>query len=136
MPDAARVLVAGETRGAVLALDEPLSFWGGFESETGTIIDQAHPQVGESLVGRIVMMTVGRGSSSASSVLAEAIREGTAPAALILQESDEIIVLGAIVADEIYGIVMPILIVDEATYAQVAAAESAIIGADGSITLG
>lgn len=119
----------------MLALDEPLSFWGGFESETGTIIDQAHPQVGESLVGRVVMMTVGRGSSSASSVLAEAIREGTAPAALILQESDEIIVLGAIVADEIYGLVMPILIVDESTYVEVAAADSAAIAADGTIAL-
>lgn len=135
MPEARRVLVAGDTSGAVLALDEPLSFWGGFESETGTIIDQAHPQVGESLVGRVVMMTVGRGSSSASSVLAEAIREGTAPAALILQESDEIIVLGAIVADEIYGLVMPILIVDESTYVEVAAADSAAIAADGTIAL-
>ena len=102
MLKATRTLIAGEANGEILELDEPLSFWGGFESETGTIIDQAHPQVGQSLVGKIVMMTVGRGSSSASSVLAEAIRDGTAPAALILQESDEIIVLGAIVADEIY----------------------------------
>ena len=135
MPDAERVLIAGEARGSILALDEPLSFWGGFESETGTIIDNAHPQVGQSLVGRIVMMRIGRGSSSASYVLAEAIRQGTAPAALLLRESDEIIVLGAIVADEIYGIVMPILIVDDATYAEVASATSATISADGSISL-
>ena len=111
MLKATRTLIAGEANGEILELDEPLSFWGGFESETGTIIDQAHPQVGQSLVGKIVIMTVGRGSSSASSVLAEAIRDGTAPAALILQESDEIIVLGAIVADEIYQTVMPILLV-------------------------
>lgn len=134
MPDARRVLVAGEARGEILVLDEPLSFWGGFESETGMIIDQAHPQAGESLVGKVVMMTVGRGSSSASSVLAEAIRQGTAPAALILQESDEIIVLGSIVADEIYGIVMPIIIVDETTYAEIAAASAAVIAPDGTIT--
>ena len=38
-----RILVAGEAQGEILVLDEPLSFWGGFESETGTIIDQAHP---------------------------------------------------------------------------------------------
>ena len=131
-----RILVAGEAQGEILVLDEPLSFWGGFESETGTIIDQAHPQVGASLSGRVVMMTVGRGSSSASSVLAEAIREGTAPAALVLQESDEIIVLGAIVADEIYGIVMPILILDEGSYHDMAAAQTASIEPDGTITLG
>ena len=79
------------------------------------------------------MMTVGRGSSSASSVLAEAIRDGTAPAALILQESDEIIVLGAIVADEIYQTVMPILLVDDVTYRDVASLTAAQITADGQI---
>ena len=70
---------------------------------------------------------------SASSVLAEAIRDGTAPAALILQESDEIIVLGAIVADEIYQTVMPILLVDDATYRDVASLTAAQIRADGQI---
>ena len=135
MPEALRVLVAGEASGPVLALDESLSFWGGFESDTGTIIDQAHPQVGESLAGQVVTMAVGRGSSSASTVLAEAIRLGTGPAALIMREPDEIVNLGAIVADELYGITMPILIVDEPTFASVAAAERATISATGSITI-
>jgi len=134
MPESQRVLVAGEASGLVLALDEPLSFWGGFESESGTIIDQAHPQVGESLAGRVVTMAVGRGSSSASTVLAEAIRLGTSPAALIMREPDEIVNLGAIVADELYGITMPILIVDAETFAAVAAADRATISAAGSIT--
>ena len=42
MPKATRTLIAGEAHGEILELDDPLSFWGGFESETGTIIDQAH----------------------------------------------------------------------------------------------
>jgi len=134
MPEAQRVLVAGEASGRVLALDEPLSFWGGFESETGTIIDHAHPQVGESLAGRVVTMAVGRGSSSASTVLAEAIRLGTGPAALIMREPDEIVNLGAIVADELYGITMPILIVDELTFTAIAAAERATISPSGTLT--
>ncbi len=129
------MVVAGDASGAVLALDEPLSFWGGFESETGTIIDQAHPQVGECLAGRVVTMTVGRGSSSASTVLAEAIRRGTAPAALVMTELDEIIALGAIVAEELYALTMPVVIVDEVTMAAVAGAASATIHAAGSITL-
>ena len=134
MSEAQRVLVAGEASGLVLALDEPLSFWGGFESGTGTIIDQAHPQVGESLAGRVVTMAVGRGSSSASTVLAEAIRLGTGPAALIMREPDEIVNLGAIVADELYGITMPILIVDEPTFIAIAAAERATISPSGTLT--
>jgi len=135
MPDATRILVAGDAAGPVLALDESLSFWGGFESQTGCVIDRAHPQVGQSLAGRIVTMSVGRGSSSASSVLAEAIRLGTAPAALIMLESDEIVVLGAVVAEELYAKVMPVLLVDAATLKAVAAAGWAKIYADGRIEL-
>lgn len=134
MPEARRVLCRGDAAGEVVVLDEPLSFWGGFDVGDGTIIDQAHPQVGTSLTGRIVLMAVGRGSSSASSVLAEAIREGTAPAALVLQESDEIIALGAIVADELYGIAMPLLIVDTADYESIAASTHATIAGD-TVTL-
>ena len=127
--------MAGAATGAVLALDEPLSFWGGFESDTGTIIDQAHPQVGECLAGRVVTMRVGRGSSSASTVLAEAIRRGTAPAALVMSEPDEIVALGAIVAEELYGLTMPVFVVDEATLSAVAEASAATLEPDGTITL-
>lgn len=134
MPEARRVLCGGNAAGVVLALDEPLSFWGGFDATDGTITDRTHPQRGVSITDRVVVMTTGRGSSSASSVLAEAIRQGTAPAALVLQESDEIIALGAIVADELYGIAMPVLIVDVEDYAAIAASTHATID-DGSITL-
>ena len=37
-------LVPGSAAGPVLRLDEPLSFWGGLDSATGTIIDRLHPQ--------------------------------------------------------------------------------------------
>ncbi len=134
MPEATRVIVAGSASGKVLALDEPLSFWGGFDSETGTITDRAHPQLGACLAARIVTMTVGRGSSSASTVLAESIRRGTAPAALVMLEPDEIVALGAIVAEELYGLVLPIVLVDETTYELVSAADSATIDPSGTIT--
>ena len=135
MPEARQVLCAGSAAGDVLTLDEPLSFWGGFDAADGTIVDPSHPQVGARLTGRIVLMRGGRGSSSASSVLAEAIRQGTAPAALVLRESDEIIALGAIVADELYGIAMPVVIVDADDYDHIArASHVTVTGA--SITVG
>ena len=115
-PAAIFFLVGGEAGGSTLALDEPLSFWGGYDAETGAIIDQHHPQVGTVISGAVVVMTTGRGSSSASSVIAEAIRLGTAPAAIIMLEADEIVALGAIVADELYGLRMPVVVVDPATF--------------------
>ena len=128
------VVVAGEARGDVVALVEPLSFWGGFDAESGLVVDEHHPQVGELLSGKIVVMSAGRGSSSSSSVIAEAARLGTAPAALVMREADEIITTGAIVADELYGCPMPIVLVDEANYRLVTNAAHLVIAANGTIT--
>ncbi len=106
----ARVLVGGSAEGPALVLDEPLSFWGGVDPATGLVIDVHHPQRGASVAGRVLVMRSGRGSSSSSSVLAEAIRAGTAPAAIVLLEADAIVALGAIVARELYGATIPVVV--------------------------
>jgi len=105
-----RTLVAGVATGPILRLTEPLSFWGGMAVATGRIIDQHHPQVGQCLSGSILVMPAGRGSSSSSSVLAEAIYAGTAPAGIILSEADVIVALGAMVAKELYGLACPVVV--------------------------
>ena len=110
------VLVPGEAAGIVFRLEEPLSFWGGVDPATGTIIDQRHPQVGENLTGRILVMEYGRGSSSSTGVLAEALRLGTAPSGIILAEADMIVMLGALVANELYGTPCPVVVADRATF--------------------
>jgi uncharacterized protein len=109
----ARTLVAGMAEGPALVLDEPLSLWGGLDPETGNIIDVRHPQRGANVAGRILVMPAGRGSSSSSSVLAEAIRAGTGPAAIVLGEPDPILALAAIVARELFGSSIPIVVVAE-----------------------
>ena len=113
MPEA-RTLVAGTAQGRALVLDQPLSFWGGVDAATGDIIDVRHPQHGANVAGRILVMPSGRGSSSSSSVLAEAIRAGTAPAAIVLREADPILALGAIVARELFGTTIPVIVTAEA----------------------
>ena len=105
-----RVLVPGEARGSLLRLTEPLSLWGGLDPKTGLVIDQGHPEVGESLTGRIVVMPYGRGSSSSSSVLAEALRLGTGPAGLVLNEPDSILVIGVLVARYLYETTCPVVV--------------------------
>lgn len=102
----------GTASGLSLRLTAPLSFWGGTDEE-GRIVDAHHPQCGAVLAGRVLIMESGRGSSSSSSVLAEQIRARTAPAAIILARPDSIIPLGALVADELYGLAMPVVVVEE-----------------------
>jgi hypothetical protein len=106
------VLVAGEAQGEGLVLAEPLSLWGGFDSETGLVIDVSHEQLGVSLTDRIVVMPHGRGSSSSSAVLAEAMRRGTAPAGFVLSEPDPILVIGSLVGEHLYGVSCPIVVSD------------------------
>src|SRR5207344_66391 len=100
--------VSGAATGPILRLDESLSFWGGLDPATGTIIDRWHPQRGVSVAGRMLMMPGGRGSSSGSATLAEALRLGNGPAAILMLERDAIVVVGAMVAAELYGLACPV----------------------------
>jgi predicted aconitase with swiveling domain len=95
---------------AALVLDEPLSLWGGIDPATGAIIDVHHPQHGANVSGRVLVMRSGRGSSSSASVLAEAVRAGTAPAAIVLGEPDLILSIGSAVADELYDKRVPVVV--------------------------
>ena len=105
-------LVAGAAAGRAVVLDEPLSLWGGLDPATGVIIDAHHPQNGVHVGETILVMPSGRGSSSSSSVLVEAVRRGTNPLALLLFEADDILILAAIVAKVLYGVVVPVGLLD------------------------
>ncbi len=99
----ATVLNAATAAGPVLVLDEPLSLWGAFDPKTGFILDVHHPQRGANLAGTILLMHETRGSGSAPGAIAEAIRLGTAPAAIILAMADVNLAIGADVAATLYG---------------------------------
>lgn len=130
---AGRVLVAGSARGQALVLDEPLSFWGGLDSATGEIIDQRHPQRGQVVTGRVLVMPGGRGSSSSSSVLAEALRTGTGPAAIILARPDEIIVLGALMVGLLDGSTCPVIELGRADFGGIRTGDQIGVADDGRL---
>jgi uncharacterized protein len=105
--------------GTTLVLSEGLSLWGGMDPATGELIDAHHPQRGANLAGRVVVMPSGRGSSSSASVLAEAVRAGTAPAAIVLGEPDLILAIGSAVAEELYGVRIPVIVKPRARLARI-----------------
>ncbi|MFP3501421.1 aconitase X swivel domain-containing protein [Burkholderia sp. SIMBA_062] len=115
-------LVPGSACAHTIVLDKPLSFWGGYDSAAGRIVDRGHPQAGASLSGRIMVMPHAKGSSSSSSVLAEAVRNGTGPVGIVLKERDLIISIGAIVAAELYAIAVPVICVTDDVYDAIVAA--------------
>jgi predicted aconitase with swiveling domain len=113
----AEALTSGFARGPGVFI-EPLSFWGGYDTETGTIVEQSHPAFGQSLAGVILLMTRAKGSSSSSSVLVEAIRNKTGPAGIVLCERDLIIAIGVIVANELYASQVPLVLVSSEDFEQ------------------
>ena len=109
---ATRPLVDGTAAGRLIVLDAPLSLWGGLDVETGIIADVTHPQHGTPLGGSILAMFTARGSSSSSSTLVEAARRGTAPAAIVMTQPDPTLTIGSLVATDLYGLEIPILLID------------------------
>jgi len=128
-----RPLEAGAADGRVVVLDQPLSFWGGFDPKTGGIIDSRHPQSGVNLAGRVVLMRESRGSGTAPGSLAEAIRLGTAPAAIVLVTPDLNLAIGAAVGRRLYGRGLPVVTVTEDQLDALAEAPQLAIAADGAI---
>jgi predicted aconitase with swiveling domain len=132
-----RPLVDGSAAGRLVVLDAPLSLWGGLDVESGTIADVTHPQHGLQLGGAILAMFIARGSSSSSSTLVEAARRGTAPAAIIMTQPGPILTIGSLVAADLYGLEIPILLIDTDRWSTLVAAngKSVAIETGGAIRL-
>jgi predicted aconitase with swiveling domain len=119
----------GIAQGEVLVLTEPVSFWGGVDHH-GEIIDVHHAQHKAKMTNKILVMPSGRGSSSATAVLAELIRTGDGPLGIVMLQCDTILVIGALVSAEIYGISMPIVELAQAEYDQLSDGMNVAIAAD------
>ena len=63
---ASSVLLAGNAEGPTLVLTKPISLWGGVDPEDGNICDPRHPQYGQLLAGKILVIERIVGSSSGS----------------------------------------------------------------------
>jgi len=120
--------------GPCLALTAPISFWGGVDPRSGRIIDQRHPQCGLGVAGTVLALPGTIGSSSASAVLLELVHAGKAPAAILMDAPDAILLLGLVVAREMGWPTPPALRLPAADQAPLAGLMLAI-AADGTITL-
>lgn len=128
-------LIAGTASGPLLVSDEPLSFWGGYDYKTGTIIDQRHPLAGERAGGRILALPFTRGSSSTTAVLLEAVKAGTAPAAILSTEPDSFFALASIVSDEMYDKSIPLVQLSVEDFRELRFGTRARVTADGIVAI-
>jgi len=129
------VLNPGRCRAAVVVLDDPLSFWGGFDPVTGAVVDQHHPQAGTRLGGKVLAMPASRGSAGTPAGIAEAIRRGTGPVAVLLATRDVNIAIGAMVADRLYGTSTAVLALAPEDHTQLRSGAIAEISEDGMVSI-
>lgn len=130
-----RPIVRGNAEGEVLVSKEPLSFWGGYNHRTGEITDRRHPLSGTIASGRVLALPFSRGSSTTTAVLLEAMRAGTAPAAILTTAVDSFFALASIVADEMYRTPIPIVAISQEDFATLQTGDKVKIEEDALIII-
>ena len=128
-----KTVIPGEAQGIALVGREPLSFWGGYDWQTGEIIDRRHPLSGQVAKGRILAIPFTRGSSTTTAVLLEAIRAGNAPAAILTTDTDFFFALASVVADELYAAPLPLAALNEADFAKLHTGDEVLLKSGGSV---
>ncbi|PWY73049.1 hypothetical protein BO70DRAFT_342104 [Aspergillus heteromorphus CBS 117.55] len=103
--------VRGASSGPLVASDLELSFWGGVHPQTGEIIDRHHPLSGRVLRDAILAIPGGRGSCSGSGVMLELLLNHAGPRAIIFERREDILTLGVMIAEEIFGQAIPVVTV-------------------------
>ena len=130
-----KIVIKGRAAGEALVSAEPISFWGGYDYRTGEIIDRRHPLSGLVAAGRVLAVPFTRGSSTTTAVLLEAVRAGTAPAAILTTGTDSFFALASIVADELYGKPIPLLALEPSDFAALRTGQWLTLDDDGTITI-
>jgi uncharacterized protein len=130
-----KVIIPGQARGKALVSNEPLSFWGGYDWQTGEIIDRRHTLSGSIAKDKILAIPFTRGSSTTTAVLLEAIRAKTAPAAIITTDTDFFFALASVVADELYASPLPLVSLTENDFAQLKTDDEIQITDTGTVIL-
>jgi predicted aconitase with swiveling domain len=122
-----RTIKRGCGTGIALVSPEPISFLGGVDPETGIVVERGHPLEGQSVSSRVLVFPTGKGSTVGSYTLYRLARNGLGPAAIVNEQSEAIVAVGAIIA----GIPM----VDQIDVTQVATGDAVTVE-DGTVRIG
>jgi predicted aconitase with swiveling domain len=90
--------VPGLVEGEVIVSEQPISFLGDIDPKTGKIVAEGHPLNGQSVKDKIFAFPCGKGSTVGSYVIFQMKKNGVAPKAIINQESEAIVAVGAIIS--------------------------------------
>lgn len=93
-----RMISKGREEGECIVTSESISFLGGVDPKTGTVIDKKHELYGQCITDKILVIPSGKGSTVGSYVIYQMAKNDTAPKAIICQKAEPIIAIGAIIS--------------------------------------
>ncbi|MFA6213953.1 MAG: DUF126 domain-containing protein [Candidatus Micrarchaeia archaeon] len=98
MQIAARAISKGTASGEALVSSEAISFFGSVDARTGVVVEKGHPLEGKCIAGKVLIFPRGKGSTVGSYVMLQLKKNGVAPCAIINEEAEPIIAVGAIIS--------------------------------------
>jgi predicted aconitase with swiveling domain len=94
-----RKICAGMAEGEALVTNMGISFYGGVDPETGVVVERGHALEGQSVAGKVLVFSTGKGSTVGSYTLYRLKLGGRAPAAIVNAECETITAVGCIISD-------------------------------------
>lgn len=94
-----RKIYPGYAVGEALVTTLGISFFGGVDSDSGVIVEKGHPLEGESVAGKVLVFSAGKGSTVGSYTLYRLKLNKRAPAAIINAACETIIAVGCIISE-------------------------------------
>ncbi|MFX0124938.1 MAG: DUF126 domain-containing protein [Candidatus Hodarchaeota archaeon] len=94
-----RKIYQGKVEGEALVTKDSISFYGGVDPETGIVVEKGHELEGVDTTDKILVFPLGKGSTVGSYVIYQMAKTGKGPKALVLEECEAIVAVGAIIAE-------------------------------------
>ena len=112
----AKYAVRGNVKAPVLWSNEPISFWGTVDPQSGLIRDNRHPNYMQNMSGKVFCFPTPKGSSGTGLIILEQVRTSCAPAAIINLRSDPVVLTGPLIASRFYNVKIPVVNLSEDDY--------------------
>jgi len=94
-----KIIVPGNAKGEAIVSENSISFYGTVDPKTGDVIEKEHDLFGQNIKGKILVFPGGKGSTVGSYKIYEMAKLGTAPAAMIVEKAEPILVVGCVIAN-------------------------------------
>ena len=94
-----RSIYPGVAQGEAMVTSQAISFFGGIDPETGSVVERGHELEGQSIAGKVLVFPTGKGSTVGSYTLYRLKQNGHAPLAILNAECETITAVGCIIAE-------------------------------------